>query len=242
MGNKLISSTTVKLGIYEESADPQLVGMLGQVKEFEDGRKFVLCFSGGTLTAGILVQSPAQDAYDEALLVNTAAGAGDKEIEITVTSGHGGYDKDALKDGYMVVGQESGDIGTFYKIKGNDAMVSATTATIFLYDPLTTALAATTNEVAVCFNPYNHVITGTTSAPVIGVPIMAITDNRYFWALFAGIGPATDSSATIAAGDYVSHVGGDVVTQDGTEDGTIGIALTAAAANDALLVKYTGLD
>ena len=43
MGNKVINTTSVKLGIYETSTDTQLEAMLGDVKEMEDGRKFRLC-------------------------------------------------------------------------------------------------------------------------------------------------------------------------------------------------------
>ena len=58
MGNKVINTTSVKLGIYETSTDEQLEGMLGDVKEMEDGRKFRLCHNGaGVLAPGYLVQS-----------------------------------------------------------------------------------------------------------------------------------------------------------------------------------------
>ena len=131
-------------------------------------------------------------------------------------------------------------IGTFYKIKGNDAMVSATTATIFLYDPLTVAIAIS-DEVGVAQNPYKDVVTGSTTAPVIGVPLIGVTDNYYFWAQFAGIGPGVDSSAGVAAGADLSHVGGDVIEQDGSEDKSIGTAINTAAASEGVLVNYTGL-
>ena len=242
--NKTINATTVKLGIYEQTDDAQLAGMLGQVKALEDGRKFRLCFAGGTLTAGILVQMPAQDAYDDALVVNTAAAIGDKEIEVTVTSGHGGHDKDALKEGFLVVNQGSGDIGTFYKIKGNDAMVAGASATIFLYDPLTTALVATTNEVSVCLNPYKDVITDANTAPLAGVPIINVTDNYYFWAQFDGIGPATATAAAIAAGDYLLHSAGDVYVSASTAVDTekrVAMAVTAATNDDALIVKWLAI-
>ena len=240
MGNKVINSVSVKLGIYDESNDPQLAGMLGQVKEFDDGRKFRLCFANGALTAGILVQSAAPNAYDDELVVNTAAAVGDKEIEITVTSGHGGYDAHWLKDGYVMVTKGTGCIGTFYKIKDNDAMVAGATATIELYDALTYAIAVS-DEVCVAQNPYKDVVTGSTTAPVIGVPLIAVTDNYYFWAQFAGIGPGTDSGSGVTAGDDLSHAGGDVITQDGTEDKSIGTAINTAAANEGVIVNYTGI-
>ncbi len=231
------------MGIYEESNDSQLAGMLGQTKSLQDGRKFRLCFANGSLTAGLLVQAPAPDGADDALLVNTAAAVGDREIEITVTTGHGGYNKDALQDGFLVVCQGSGDIGCFYKIKGNDAMVANASATIFLYSPLTTALAATTNEVSVCLNPYKDVVTCSTTAPIIGVPIIAVTDNYYFWAQFKGVGPGTDDGTTTAAGDNViSNDDGTLVVQTDIVNGTIGMAITGAAtASDAYLLRYTGL-
>jgi len=241
MSNKTIGSTTVKLGIYEQSNDSQLAGMLGQVKTLEDGRKFKLCSAGEDLTAGILVQAPSPDAKDDELVVNTAASVGDKEVEITVTSGHGGYDEDALAEGFLMVTKGTGDIGSFYKIKGNDAMVAGSSATIFLYDKLKTALAATTNEVAVCLNPYKDVVVGSTDAPVIGVPLIAVTEDYYFWAQFAGYGPGTDSGSGVSAGDDLTHVGGDVITQDGSEDKSIGTAVNTAAANEGVIVNYTGL-
>ena len=240
MGNKTIGSTTVKLGIYDESNDSQLAGMVGQVKELDDGRKFRLCFANGALTAGVLVQSPAPDAADDELVVNTAAAAGATEIEITTTAGHGGYAVNALQEGYVMVTKGTSVIGTFYKIKENDAMVSGTTATITIYDKLTYAIAVS-DEVAVCQNPYMHVVTGTTTAPVVGVPLMAVQDNYYFWALFEGVGPGIDSTAGVSAGDCLSHDGGDVITQDGTEDGTVGMAFNTAAANEGVIVNYQRL-
>ena len=239
-GNKTISSTTVKLGIYEQSNDAQLASMLGQVKELDDGRKFRLCFANGSLTAGILVQSPATEAYDDELVVNTAASVGDKEIEITVTSGHGGYDENYLSGGFLMVTKGTNCIGNFYKIKGNDAMVAGATATVFLYDALVVAIAAS-DEVGIAKNPYKDVVTGSTTAPVIGVPLIAVTDNYYFWAQFEGMGPGIDSGATIAAGDELSHVGGDVIIQDGSEDKDVGMSINAAAANEGVIVNYKGI-
>ena len=244
-GNKVINKVGPKLGIYEQSTDTQLSACLGQVKELEDGRKFRLCKNGAaTLLAGILVQGVAQDAYDDALVVNTAAAVGDKEIEVTVTAGHGGHDEDALKEGFLVVNQGAGDIGTFYKIKGNDAMVASASATIFLYDPLTTALAATTNEVSVCKNPYKDVVIDANTGPLAGVPIIGVTAAYYFWAQFEGIGPATATAAAIAAGDYLLHSAGDVYVSASTAVDTekrVAMAVTAAANDDALIVKWLAI-
>ena len=242
MGNKVINTTSVKLGIYEQSSDAQLAGMIGDKKELEDGRIFRLCKAGAVaLAAGYLVQAPVQDAYDDALVVNTAAAIGDSVIEITTTSGHAGYAENALAEGFLVVGQTAGKIGTFYKIKANDAMVTATTATITIYDKLTSTLVATTNKVSVCPNPYNGVVLDANSAPIIGTPIIAVTAAYYFWALSKGFGPAIATAATIAAGDYLLHTVGTVYTSASTAVDTerrIACAMNTSAASEALIVKY----
>ena len=240
MGNKVIGKVGPKLGIYEESNDTQLSASLGQERVLEDGRKFRLCFANGALTAGVLVQSAAPNAYDDELIVNTAAAAGDKEIEVTVTSGHGGYDANWLKDGYVMVTKGTDVIGTFYKIKAHDAMVATTTATIELYDALTYAIALN-DEVGVAQNPYKDVVTGSTTAPVIGVPLRAVQDNYYFWAQFAGVGPGIDSTSGVNAGDDLSHAAGDVITQDGSGDKSIGTAINTAGGDEGVLVMYIGL-
>ena len=237
-GNKQINATTVKLGIYETSTDAQLVGMLGQKKELEDGRKFVLCKAGEALAAGYLTQMPAQDDEDDELVVNTAAAIGDKEIEVTVTTAHGGYDEDELKDGFLCVTLEnSSDEGTFYKIKGNDAFVADATATIFLYDGLTTILTATDNEVAVCLNPFKDVVIDANSSPLAGVPYLAVDSGAYFWNLCEGFGPGIDGGSGGTAGGYVLHLAGEVNVATSAER-AIGVIMSDCATDEGVIVKY----
>ena len=238
MGNKVIGTTSVKLGIYETSTDTQLAGMVGDKKEFEDGRVFRLCKNGATpLVAGILVQAIVSLASDDSIEIPTASAIGDKTVYVTAdaTSEHAVH---TLAGGYLVCSDTTGDIGTFYKIKDNTALVSGSTGTITLYDALTTALVAATNEVSFCVNPYSGVIAGVGTAQLVGVPYIAVAANAYFWALCEGYGPGTDSGAGVAAGDCVSHSAGDVILQDGTEDNGIGIAVTAIAANECGIINY----
>jgi len=236
-GTKVITRVGPKLGIYEETTD-DLSASLGEVKELADGRKFRLCFANGALTAGVIVQSAAPDAADDEIVVNTAAGVGDLEIEVTITAGHGGYTANQLKDGFVMVTKGTNCIGDFYKIKSHDTMTASTTCTIYLYDALTTAIAVS-DEVGIAQNPWKDVVTGTTTAPIVGVPLMSIQDNYYFWAQFTGVGPGIDSGSGVTAGDDLSHAGGDVITQDGSEDKAVGCAINTAAANEGVLVNYT---
>ena len=247
MGNKVINTTSVKLGIYEESTDEQLEGMLGDVKEMEDGRKFRLCSNGtgAALAAGLRVQSVAVDGLDDKLVVNTLAAAGQKDIIVDVTTSHGGHDAHALRDGYLVVNQGAGEIGGFYKIKDNTVMVADSTATISLYDDLTEALPVTDDEVTICKNPYKAVLLDVLTAPIAGVPLINVTISTstttyYFWALFEGFGPAIASAATIAAGDELERLtGGTVRTLAAGETVQfIGVSYSEAAESDAIICKY----
>jgi len=241
MGNKVVGTTSVKLGIYEQSNDSQLAGMVGDKKEFEDGRVFRLCKNGaGTLVAGILVQAVVSLTSDDSLEIATSQAIGDYEVCVTADSSslHAVH---TLAGGYLVMSDTAGDIGTFYKIKDNEAMTDGSNSIITLYDPLTTAIVAGTNECSICVNPYSGVIVDANTAQLVGVPLIGVTANYYFWALCEGYGPGTATTATIAAGDYLNHTAGDVVTSASTTcdaEKRIGVAVTAAANDDALIVKY----
>jgi len=245
MGNKVIGTTSVKLGIYETSTDSQLEGMLGDKKKFEGGRLFRLCRNGGTaLVAGILVQSIASLGSDDSLEIATSQAAGDREVVVTA-DGSSEHAVHTLKDGYLVMSDTEGDIGTFYRIKDNEALESGEDCKITLYDPLTTAIVAATNECSICVNPYGGVIKDVNTAPLVGVPLIAVDASTstvpvFFWALCEGYGPGTDSSATVGKGDYLSHSGGDVIlfSNAAGAEGIVGVAATDAAASDALIVKY----
>ena len=246
MGNKLVGTTSVKLGIYETSTDTQLAGMVGDKKVFEDGRVFRLCQNGaGALVAGILVQAIVSLASDDSIEIATSQAAGDYEVNVTAdaTSVHAVH---TLAGGYLVMSDTAGGIGTFYKIKDNEALVSGSNGIITLYDPLTTAIVAGTNECSFCVNPYSGVIIDANTAQLVGVPLIAVAASSatvpvFFWALEEGYGPGTDSGSGFAAGAYLEHSGGDLLTNSGGAEKSIAVAVTTAAANDAAIVKYFGI-
>jgi len=237
MGNKVVGTTSVKLGIYETSTDSQLAGMVGDKKVFEDGRVFRLCKAGEALVAGILVQSIVSLTSDDSIEIATSQSIGDTEVEVTADS-NSEHAVHSLAGGYLVMSDTTGDIGTFYKIKDNEALVDGENAIITLYDPLTTAIVAGTNECSFCVNPYSGVIKDANTAPLVGVPLIAVDSDAYFWALEEGYGPGTDSGSGFAAGDYLAHSGGDLVTASAAAENAIAVAVTAAAANEAGIVKY----
>ena len=223
MGNKVIGKVGPKLGIYEESNDAQLSASLGQERVMEDGRKFVLCKAGGTLAAGYSVQAVVNLSASDSLNVAASAAIGDKEVVIDAqTSAE--YAVHALKDGYLVGCEIAGDIGTFYKIKDNTVMTNGSEATITLYDGLTNAFVVDSTEITICANPYLDVIIDANTAQLIGVPLIAVTDEYYFWALCEGYGPAIDDGSGITAGDYVEHNAGELKTYAGVAENPCGVA------------------
>jgi len=241
MGNKVIGTTSVKLGIYDESNDSQLAGMVGDKKEFEDGRVFRLCKNGSAaLKAGILVQAIVQGTADDSINVADDAAVGDVEVVVDAVT-NGEHAIHTLRGGYLVCCVTAGEIGTFYKIKDNTAMTNGNEATITLYDPLTVALVGDTSNVSICVNPYSGVIIDANTSQLVGVPLIAVTADYYFWALEEGYGPGTDSGSAFAAGDYLAHTGGDLVTASAAAENAVAIAVTAGAANEAGIVKYFGM-
>ena len=246
MGNKVVGTTSVKLGIYETSTDPQLIGMVGDKKEFEDGRVFRLCQNGAAaLVAGILVQAIVSLTSDDSIEIATSQSAGDYEVNVTADA-NSVHAVHTLAGGYLVMSDTAGDIGTFYKIKDNEALVSGSNGIITLYDPLTTAIVAGTNECSFCVNPYSGVIIDANTAQLVGVPLIAVAASTstvpvFFWALESGYGPGTDSGSAFSAGAYLEHSGGDLLTNSGGAEKSIAVAVTAAAANDAAIVKYFGI-
>ena len=243
MGNKLVGTTSVKLGIYETSTDPQLIGMVGDKKVFEDGRVFRLCKNGETaLVAGILVQSIVSLTGDDSIEIATSQDIGDYEVNVTADA-NSVHAVHTLAGGYLVMSDTAGDIGTFYKIKDNEALVSGSNGIITLYDPLTTAIVAGTNECSFCVNPYSGVIVDANTAQLVGVPLIAVAASSatvpvFFWALEEGYGPGTDSGSGIAAGAYVEHAAGELLTYAGVAENPCGVAVTALAANEAGIIKY----
>ena len=247
MGNKVVGTTSVKLGIYETSTDTQLAGMVGDKKEFEDGRVFRLCQNGETaLVAGILVQSIVSLASDDSLEIATSQAIGDYEVNVTgdATSVHAAH---TLAGGYLVMSDTAGDIGTFYKIKDNAAIASGANGIITLYDPLTTAIVAGTNECSICVNPYSGVIKDANTAQLVGVPLIAVAASTstvpvFFWALCEGYGPATATAVAISAGDYLEHSAGSVaLITTGDIEALVAVAVTAFAASEAGIVKYIAM-
>jgi len=99
------------------------------------------------------------------------------------TSGTAVSTADQYAEGYAVI-RMGGGVGNTYKIKNNNVSVGAVT-TWTLYEPLETTLVITTTTGMSVTNRYSGVLvgaTGTYASDPVGVPIVDVQANYYFWA------------------------------------------------------------
>ena len=245
MGNKVINTTSVKLGIYEISTDTQLAGMLGDVKEMEDGRKFRLCANGtgAALVPGKMVQGPAKNTYDENMAIGTAS-SGATTLAVTVHSSYGAtVAANDFKDGYFVVSASgvTAELGHGRKIKENTAATVGNDTTLTFYDALTDVVTAdsTGNWVK---NQFKNVVIDAGTARTVGVPVCDVTISTssttyYFWAQVAGPCPVVSGGALVAGDNVEANASGVAVASDGTTDQDIGVCMqTCTDTGDATWV------
>lgn len=179
-------------GIMQESETQKLV--LGSKLELNDGRKFRYCKNGAVaLVAGktlqaVIVGTERDDAVNAAAAV--AIGSTSVIITAIVTVA-----ADDWAEGFLHVVNDTGE-GLQYKIKSNTAASIGNDYTITLYDPIVTALAATT-DVILSKSPYSGVILAADDLSLcIGVPTIPITIDYYFWSQTGGVAMVLQNGAT----------------------------------------------
>ena len=234
MGNKVIGTTSVKLGIYETSTDSQLYGMLGDVKPMEDGRKFRLCknSTAGALTPGVAIQGTAVNStYDDGMAIGTAS-VGDTTLTVTVSASYGAtVAANDFKDGYFVVSGSgvAAELGHSRKIKSNTAATVGNDTTLTFYDALTDVITASSTGNWVK-NQFKNVVIDAGTATCIGVPIVDVAASTatvpvYFWSQVAGPCPIVSGGALVAGDNVSLNASGVAVASDGATDEDIGICM-----------------
>jgi len=240
MGNKLINTTSVKLGIYETSTDSQLAGMLGDVKEFEGGGKFRLCANStaAALAPGLLIQAKADTDYSEELVVATAGAVGDTTLVVTVTTGHEALSENELADGYFCASGTAGELGHGRKIKANTAADAGANTTLTFYDALTDTITAASFG-AWIFPIWKDVLKDVGTAKVIGAPICDVPQSTsaltyYFWAQVAGACPLLSAGALVRGDNVIANgagTAGTIIAFAGDAVAVIGSAMQSVTAS-----------
>lgn len=187
--------------VYKTYSTPK--HRLGSIMEFPDGRVFRFGVAGAVaLAPGKLHQSalPVANHLNIAVAANAAIG----DTRVSVTLGATAAAANLYQDGYLAVNDATGE-GHYYRIKSHDAIGSAGTGWINLYEdsPILVALVASTSEVTLVHNRFKDVLIQASppTADLAGVTMCNVAAAAYCWLQTRG--PANVlASGTLVIGDH----------------------------------------
>jgi len=224
--------------------------MLGEILEFNDGRKFRYCKDSGTGSAKALIQCAEPIDAQQLGNVQTAYGvsAGEVKFDILVATGNAISDHELI-DGYLYVNASTPGVagGSMYIIKDNYWITSDTVMMVEIADEggVRTAIAAT-DDISIVKNMCRDTKVNPTTldAPAVGITMAVIPAGYYYWAQFRGIACClVDASDTIVVGEPCGKAGtagtaGSVglVANDGT-DAVYGTVVSFVAHTEYCLVN-----
>ena len=223
---------------------------IGFKMPFNDGRVYVYSKAGPDtdLIMGQLQQAPIVDAtHDDCLLaIPTQGEVLDKELQVTLPTGHPTLAANAFEGGWLLIDSGAAE-GLVRKIKSHNAFTTGTAATVtFKFRDQLDEVVAITNTVKIIANPYNGIVvnanvTGGASntGRVLGPAPIDVTKAYYFWLLVHGIGPAINKDSEITPGDALCAAGPDIDLMTAHGDPLVGHAASyCSAADKSLLVYY----
>jgi len=215
-----------------DDANPQL--SLGALYESPDGRKYRYVRAGtSALTAGNLLQAPAEDTADQNIAGTTTAIGATSLVTASMTVTANQY-----AGGYVTVTVTPG-LAMTYRIKSHAAYTAAA-ATFLLEEPIRVALTST-SRLDFAPNPYNGVIAAPTTATssLVGVAVNDITASQYGFVQVDGpCNVLNDAAGALSVGVAVmrsSSVTGAVRLQTAGNP-QVGDAMTGIASGENGLV------
>lgn len=233
----MLTGLPVIYGIKPSEEEAVASHPLGAIGYTADGRKFRYAKFGAALTAGNLLQSPAEDANQD--LTPTAALAGVTEVSLTPGAS---VAANLYAGGYLLVTKTAGN-GILYRIKSHPALVSGTANTIKLLESLKVAITSS-SRIDLIQNPYSGVIKFIAISPTsstVGIAYIATTSGYYGWIQTSGAGMVLADAPTVSDDIQV----GEAIVASLTTDGAVTAALAAstevcATVGTALTVITSG--
>jgi len=231
------------------TAQAQKATEIGFKMPFNDGRVYVYskCGPDTALVMGQLQQAPAvEESNDCNLVIPTEGKTLDKELQVTIPTGHATFVANAYEGGWLLIDSGAAE-GLVRRIKAHNAFTTGTAATVtFKFRDALDETVAVANTVKIIANPFNGIIvnasvTGGASntGRTLGVAPIDVTKAYYFWLLVRGIGPAINKDSEIHVGVALCAAGTDVDILTAVGDALIGNAASFCAASDeSLLVDY----
>lgn len=204
MGNIVMAQGGIPIqqGMYEESSTKK--AELGRLLPLLDGRCFRYCkcnASAGVAHAKMAAASLVvanDNAVTQTGMTNAISGAsiGAKVIKVLLAAA---TTVNLYEDGLLTIEDSTGQ-GYCYRIKSNKAggATVAAPCELTLYDPLVVALSAT-SIITLTMNRRKNVIinpNGTQASVAVGVPLIDVTADYYFWAQTKGYAALIIVSAT----------------------------------------------
>lgn len=190
--------------IRTESSVQQHV--LGSRAELLDGRIFRAAKNGASaLTKGNLLQGPANVANHINQVIGDAAVSG--ALTVNIDLGATALTENQYADGFMVMNDAAGE-GIAYAVAGHPAAVlSATSVSVSLKEPINSALTADTSQYSL-HAIWRGVVQSPTTATniIVGVADFAVTANYYFWTQTRGVASVlqeASSASTVIRGGVV---------------------------------------
>ena len=185
--------------------------------------------------------------FDNDIVVGAVAAIGALTVTLTSTANLSNAPlstKDGFKDGFLIVNDGTGE-GQGRKIKGHEAAQGTSNFIVTLYDPLTIALAIT-SEVGLIQHPCANVVAtkAVMTNVFTGIPLIPITASYYFWAQMQGPTPVVTASVNVKGTKIivgtVAAVAG--VAVDVTTEVVIGYPLTLGQTTDTeyMIVNLQG--
>ena len=212
MGNIVMAQGGIPIqqGIYEESITKKCE--LGRLLPFLDGRCFRYCYkaTGAGITQGHMAAAAGlnddTDKKTQTGMTNAISGAsiGAKVIKVLLEDA---VAANLFEDGLLTI-EDSTGAGYCYRIKSNKAggAAVATPCELTLYDSIVVALSATT-VLSLTVNKWKNVVVAPAVevSPYVGVPLIVITAEYYFWAQTKGYAAVmADTASGPKQGEVVS--------------------------------------
>ena len=212
------------------------------------GRAFRYCKNGAVALTRALMNASEAVAAEGVAIAQTGytMAVGAKKFDMLLTTGNG-YTDSELVDGWLWFNKSptaATTVGDCYLIKDNKWTTSDTVMNVEIADAggIRTAIVAT-DELSICKNPFRDTVVNPTSqaAMVVGVNLVDVTANYYYWAQFRGIAPLiVDASDTVVVGEPIGKAGtpgtagaGGLIANDGT-DCTWGTVVVVSAGAERL--------
>jgi len=205
------------------------------------------------LAPGLMTSGPTTVANYNNVSVTTSASAG--QMYVDITAGATACTENQFAGGYLWFNAGGTTIGEgcAYRIKSHLAVSAAGgTMRVHLYDPLATALTATTSKATLYANPWSaiviHPATPTnrpTGVPLITVTASTATTTYYCWLQTGGFVPLSmETTYTIGGGvGAVSGTAGEgIVAAAGVPTALMGVVAQIGSASDHPSLVWLYLD